>query len=281
MSRLGVSVAKISKVLDDKTELKLSKAIVRDTTALNLNIIQINLFGPRGWKQNNYSVEEIKKVTNDPPLDIYVHSAYATTSVWKNRNAGFFRAQLAACAEINAMGLVLHVNKIAPKIIADVMKTILIPIAKDLNSRIILEMVSAKSCEDTYETPEKLNYVTKLIGINKYWGWCIDTAHIFASGVDITTDTKMRTWINKLDFIPVLFHLNGNFKGRGSGKDEHAIAGNHDDKIWKDQPFKKSGIYSVIDYAIKKDISVILEINKGSEKDVRSLINKINTLIDI
>ena len=129
MSILGVHVAKISKVLDNKTSKPLHDAIIRDTDHYALNAAQIYTFGPRNSKMNIFSADKIKKMTHD--IDLSVHSAYSTVGVWKatsddHYSIELFRKQMESCKSINAWGLVLHVSKIPPETVANVMKKYLL-----------------------------------------------------------------------------------------------------------------------------------------------------------
>ena len=95
---LGVHVSQKSHVLDDKTPKELSLAIQRDVGELGLNACQIFTYGPRILVPNKLDVSKIKKVTHD--INLSVHSAYPTTSVWKGltqRKLTLFRNQLESC----------------------------------------------------------------------------------------------------------------------------------------------------------------------------------------
>ena len=118
---LGVHVAKLSKVLDNKTTaIDMSNAINRDLDNLGLNSAQIFTYGPRFMVKNKINYEKVKKTCHD--IDLSVHSAYSTVSIWKvnedNKNEkksisyiNSVNTQLKSCKQIGAWGLVIHVTK--------------------------------------------------------------------------------------------------------------------------------------------------------------------------
>lgn len=304
---LGVHVTKISKVLDDKKPAKtLLSAIKREVDALGINAVQIFTHGPRNSKENNINYEKVKEYVLKNGIDLSVHSCYSSVSIWKvpyerykyknkklisdfsnsnkdkeldSKYRGYIKLiskQLEATKKVGAWGLVLHVTKHTPETIAGVMN-LLKPIAKKLNVQIILEMVSNKSDDNTYETPEKINYVNDLIGISNEWCWCVDTAHLHGAGVDICDKSKIKEWISDIkhkDLIK-MFHLNGSSADIGSGKDKHEIAFSPTDKIWYNKDYKKSGVSYIYQFAKKYKCTVICEINRGDEKYTHELLKKL------
>ena len=286
---LGVHVTKNSHVLNDKTAASdLAVAINRDTEELMLNCAQIFTYGPRFIVKNNIDYAAVKKATKE--IDLSVHSAYPTTSIWKitgNSTAAdlkkidVIKLQLLSCYKIGAWGLVLHINKVYPDIAARVMH-ILKPIVKKAKVKLILEMVSSKADADkTYETPEKIDNLTTLIGAkDDWWGWCVDTAHLWGAGVNITSYESMKNWLESLTYKNkiLMFHLNGSSAARGSGKDKHEAAFGPDDVIWRGVKPQVSGVRAIVEFAEKRQIPIICEINRGDEADIRKSIATIKSL---
>jgi len=105
-------------------------------------------------------------------------------------------------------------------------------------------------------------------------GYCIDTAHIFASGYDIKTkesfENFMLLWdeqigINKL----TLFHLNDSKVGLNCCRDLHEQIG--DGFIYKEC---KDGLKELINFAKKNNIPIIIE--SGGDQDIElSLIQSV------
>lgn len=138
-------------------------------------------------------------------------------------------------------------------------------------ARVYLEVPAVLPKNSHYETPDKLAVLFR--GIRKrvdpfllYFGLCIDTAHIWASGADIASFEAASAWLDQLErahgVIPphaIIFHLNDNYNGRGSGKDEHAplfmgaIWGSYADRR------ESSGLAAFLDYARRHNVPTILE----------------------
>lgn len=293
---LGTHVAKISKVLDppNKVRKTMVEAIVVETEVLGLDAAQIFVSGPRGHKRNSMDYDKIKRLSN---VTLSVHSSYPSVAIWKitreNKTEGNSKRilahildQLRSCRKIGATGLVIHLPR---RPVSDLVET-MTAIEDDLIGAKIpiwLEMISSKAHPDlTYETPEKLNKLTKALkDINpKVWGLCIDTAHVYGSGEDISSVLQQNKWFGGLSKETTKkiqqYHLNGTESEFGSGKDKHAIAFAADDNIYhkyKKEP-EKSGLYSVIKFCIAKNIPVIMEINRGLEADAIWTINAINDM---
>ncbi len=281
---LGVHVAKDSHVLDNKKAASdMSDAITRDVNALGINAVQIFTYGPRFVVKNKMNYELVKHVCAD--LNLSVHSAYATTKIWSiesksDPTVAKLKAQLESCKEIGAWGLVIHITKIHYEVAADVM-AILEPIVKQIGVKFVIEMVASKSDEDlTYETPKKINRLTDMIGPADWWGWCVDTAHLWGAGVDVRKYADMKRWLSQLKTPICMFHLNGSSSGLGSGKDKHEIAGGPDDKIWYGINYDNSGVRAVVEYAKEHNIPMICEINRGAESDVVVLLDLIKEKLE-
>ncbi len=282
----GVHVTKSSHVLDDKTEADtLSEAIARDAGQLELKSVQVFTYGPRFLVPNKVDFDEVKKVVAERQLDISVHSAYATTGIWKifdkslderKKAIAVFSSQMRSCEKIGAWGMVLHVTKVDPETVAKVMKKIM-PVAVRTNVKIVLEMVANKAGALTYETPEKINHVTELIGDGP-WGWCIDTAHLWGAGVDVKKYASMAGWLERLQHKDrvLQIHLNGSSAARASGKDKHEIAFSPDDLIWYKVKPEESGLKAIVEFALERHLTVTLEVNRGAEKYTRALLAILN-----
>lgn len=287
---LGVHIAKSSKVLDDKKDAKqMADAIIRDLDPLGLNAAQIFTFGPRFIVPNKIDYGLLKKTCKD--IDLTVHSAYPSVAVWKvtaenkkqpkmKKAIDDINKQLQSCKKAEAWGLVLHITKQLPEQIAIVMK-MLKPYAKQTGVKILIEMVSNKADIDTYETPEKINYLTELIGVKEtWWGWCIDTAHLWGAGVSISKYTECNKWISHLKYKKKIkmIHLNGSSAFMGDGKDKHEIPFSSADNIWNGINPKESGLRAFVEFASANDITIICEINRGRENMIKKSLELIKEL---
>lgn len=295
---LGIHVAKKSKVLEKPHQNRktMVDAIETDCGLLGLNAAQIFTHGPRGYRCNiEKEAEEIGEFCRKKKIALSVHSTYPSVAIWKvtrktkddaasKRILGHIRSQLEMCKVIGAKGLVIHLPRRPPEHILETMKVVH-EIIKEIGISIWLEMISSKADPElTYETPDKLDRLCKILDCGgipaETWGLCIDTAHIFGSGLDITDKKTMDKWFKDLSKGTRkkirMFHLNGSESDLGSGKDKHAIAFSEEDNLYGHaESREKSGLFSVIKFCKRNRIPVILEINRGSEEDAISLIDTI------
>jgi apurinic endonuclease APN1 len=94
-------------------------------------------------------------------------------------------------------------------------------------------------------------------------GYCIDTAHVFASGYDIKTKESFEDFISLWDTHVneiTLFHLNDSKVGLGCCRDLHEQIGNG--LIYSDN---KDGLKSLLEFAQNNDIPIIIE--SGGDQD--------------
>lgn len=289
---LGIHVSKSSKVDLESKNKELHDAVKDDVEKFGINAVQIFTYGPQYYVKNNIDYDELKKVTDD--IDLTVHSAYITTSIWKinsnnkkspssKKKILMIYQQLKSCKEIGAWGLVLHITKIKVEDIVATMK-IIKPYAVKLGVKILLEMTASKSTYNTtYETPEKLNNLITALGKDESWyGICVDSAHIWAAGVDIRSYDDMKNWFDSLAFKKkiLLFHLNGNSAERSSGKDKHEIVFGPDDIIWKNIKPENSGVKAIAEFCVEYSVPMICEINRGMYKNMIKSLETIKSILD-
>ncbi len=247
-----------------------------------INCCQIFTHGPYTYAANDIDIEELRKVSKVVP--IYVHASYVSVGVWnllKNDNTKgkialkHIEKQLIVCNKIKAKGFVLHISKVYPEIVSEIVKYYLKPLFIKYNIKLLLEMISSKMDDSTYETPEKIDNLTHLIGKGQYYGYCIDTSHIWAANVDVRTFDSMQKWLNECVNKKKIYliHLNGSKTQKGSGKDIHAIPMSGDDVIWNKTPFNDSGLKCIIEYCKKKKVPIISEIHFKDEKNNPSQAN--------
>ena len=289
-NRIGIHVSLSSNVLDDKKKAKsIYKAIERDTDALNIKCAQIFTHGPRSFSCNKYDKNLLKQISYKK--EISVHTPYPMVTIWKinedNINDNKIKStiknidnQIKACQDIGAWGLVFHINKYLPKDVAYVINNVLLPIATKYKIKIILEMVSSKADNKTYETPAKINKLNKLINNSEWWCWCIDTAHLWGAGVNIQEKKNVDIWLKDLNMPEKIemIHLNGSSAELGSGRDKHEIPFTEEDIMWYGIKPEESGLYSFVNFAAKKNISIICEINRGKQIDTIKCINIIKEI---
>lgn len=146
--------------------------------------------------------------------------------------------------------------------------------------RIFLEVPHVLPANSHYETPAKLCALfakirKKVDPSLAYYGLCIDTAHLWSCGADISSYEKAAAWLEGLDAcreaVPpaaLMFHLNDARDPLGSGLDEHEPL--FQGAIWYDfrEAPEASGLAAFVDYARRHGIPTVLE-RKAKKDDAR------------
>lgn len=218
---------------------------------------------------------------------IYVHAPYAL-NVWITKNKteidqkrafGYFTSEIKKCRDY-AAGYIMHLpsGEFIPDLmeIARTTRILLLILKKVTNNKLklLLEMPAAKNGK--FETPEKINALISAVGANhNYFGICVDTAHLWGMGEDISSYDKAKKWfdcINQPKGIGMI-HLNGSSVEFNCGMDVHEIAFSSQDKIWHNVKYEESGLYFIVEFTRKYKVPIILEINRGTLPDFKKLIN--------
>ena len=296
---LGVHVSKTSKILDpSKYDARntMLDAITQDCEELKLNCCQIFTHGPANSHINAMDYSAVENYCTINQITLFVHSAYMTTGIWNIKESNksdpksvytinLLVSQFECCEKLNSKGLVIHTPKKEPGIIIEALK-IVIPFIKEFKTPLIFEMTAVKpDPTKTYETPEKINNLNKLLHQEfpayDNWGWCIDTCHLWSAGIEMNDVATVNKWLTTLDKPEKikLFHLNGaSISTFNTGKDNHKVAFGADDDIWNKiinintgyikKKVKKSSIYTIVEFAKIHNISIICEINRGDYKEI-------------
>jgi endonuclease IV len=248
--------------------IRAAVAEARDVSGFSVGAAAVFVGGPKS-RSITLGPEErtgLRELVASTGIRVIAHSSYAAQP-WRG-DAGaaqYIRDELRVCAEAGIEGLVVH----APKLpIAEVVRY-----AGGLTSaaaaapRLYLETPAVTPAETYYETPEKLRALfTALREVPGRFGLCVDTAHIWTSGVDLRSYDAAARWLGRLeevaDVIPheaVMLHLNDSLRARGVGPDAHAglAAG----RIWEEyrDDLRRSGLAAFVDYAERHGTPVILE----------------------
>jgi endonuclease IV len=304
MSKIGVHVAKISKVLKGRRRKTYIDAIKNDVDKLNLGCVQIFTAGPSNSRMNDMDYISIREFCDDSNINLYVHSSYLTIGIFgitpENKDTPKSKAaikhltnQMDACDSLGSKGFVVHLPRKDSQYITNSLKVV-IPILKKYNTPFMLEMPASRSDPDkTYETPQKMDRLNELI-FETYpnftnWSWVIDTAHLWSCGVEVDEYNVMKKWFKDLKYPEKigLFHLNGSslehFK---SGKDKHRVVCGTEDDIWYQdanmedgldmKKIKKSTINLIAKFTKKYSLDLVCEINRGDFDEIKFSIKILN-----
>jgi endonuclease IV len=238
----------------------------------NITAAAIFVGGPHDRRINLQEIEgaDLKSYLARTGIRAIAHSSYSAVP-WRGDPdaARFIREEAGVCQAAGISGLVVHLPK-AP--VAQVMRYIARlynPDAPDV--RIYLETPAVRPRESHYETPVKLAALFKAIRADldpelRFFGLCIDTAHLWTCGIDLQSYEAANAWLVALeaaaDVIPpdgVMIHMNDSARLRGVGPDTHAPLAQG--KIWGEYRGRlaESGLAAFTDYAQRHDTVCILE----------------------
>lgn len=251
MATLGYHVSK-DKNYADSLQLAIEE--------YNITTAQIYVGGPRSKKLMNIDTNAIKKFVKKHKFPLYAHNSLIAHP-WKGdpTTIQFIQDQMNVCAEAGIKGLVVHLPKGTTETVMEILPQLL-----HEKTWLFLEIPSMKPAEDmSWDTPERINELTKQIKKNKYErvGICIDTSHIFACGTDVSSKKQADEWLNKLKRVEYIkmIHLNDSLVPLAAHKDVHAQI--MQGYMWKTytKKIKKSGLASFMNFAIEHKLPVILE----------------------
>ncbi len=221
--------------------------------------------GPRDLRITLTPAErkELNEYIRQSQLRVVAHDVYASP-IWKGypASAEFIHAELAVCAEAGIGGLVVHLPNLP---VEDVMKQA-DKLLTDTGVVVYLETPASKA--SPYNTPEKLDALMERIreldpNLSQF-GVCIDTAHLWVSGVNVQSAKSADSWIERLEAssIPsnrIMMHLNDSKVKIGTGPDKHAALATG--MIWGPVKgrLRMSGLASFVDYARRNGTVTILE----------------------
>ena len=235
----------------------------------------------------------------------------------------FVLKELAVCKEYNISGLVIHLPKegiLKQKYIQKIMHKLINAATATGEPIIYLETPAIIPMYANYDTADKLSRLFHIIhkldggssggsssggsggssggsgsssggsgssGGSQLFGLCIDTAHIWTSGNDISTYDGAKRWFTELmdaPYIPhdkIIIHLNDSERELGHGPDKHAALTKG--KIWEKYQtrgqLKTSGLFFIMEFAKKYNIPLILERrNKEMLADDYIVLNKLQQL---
>jgi ubiquinone/menaquinone biosynthesis C-methylase UbiE len=198
---------------------------------------------------------------------VVAHSAYVAPLFGGDPDAArYVREEIAVCAAAGISGLVVHLPKAPIEAVAKYIPRILGP--DSARVRVFLETPAVTPPDTYYETPEKLvalfDALHEIDPDRTLFGLCVDTAHIWTSGVDISSRAAAQEWLDRLApltalGISLIIHVNDSRRECGTGPDSHAglMAG----QIWGEYAGhpEASGLAAVIAYACQQRSIVILE----------------------
>jgi endonuclease IV len=196
---------------------------------------QIYVSGPQNYAPT-VTREEIAAMA-DMDMVLVIHGAYVDNP-WRVENSPSIeniKYEAKVAAKIGATGVIVHLGKGAfdDAILENTLRAL-----AGVTCRIWFEINAAKPAAHTFETPAKLAALfDRILAIRpRGVGLCIDSAHVWSCGVDLSDGATAAEWCDRVQqvcaarSIPMMIHLNDSDAARGSGVDRHAalLGGN----IW-------------------------------------------------
>lgn len=266
---IGTHIYKAGGTISESLENAIAKA---KAAGIVMKCAQIFVIGPQNTKEtlDEYEKSEIKSICERREISLYIHGSYLDNP-WGNKPAlgrMLIKKELKIAGEIGAKGVVVHLARKTPGAIAGELPRLLEECPP--NVRIFLEIESYKSAPDiTYENIRQITslwgHIEKL-GLHNKVGLCIDSAHLWAAGVDVSTFGAVNNWLDRLRGVGIgafLLHLNDQIHLMGSGRDEHAPLAYG--SIWGEfhpempRKIEDSGLVAFLDWAENENIDAVLE----------------------
>lgn len=273
----------------EKKTMALNESIKLDLNTFKTNAVQIFTHNPQNGKAIATEDAEIKATAEliaETKSTLVVHGPYNLLKYFNDPSLieaklPMFEQQFVVAKAFKSIGIVFHIGINTVEQVVNAMKHFT-PLAKKYGVPVLLESIAIKSRPGiTYEQLDQVNKLTEILGPNnKSWGWCIDTAHLWALGVDVKNFAPMENWLNGVKHPQKiqLFHLNGSARDKGTGRDEHETPFCAADKIWKGTKPVESGLAAVANFAKVHSVPIILELKHGNVDEINDVLDIIDNL---
>jgi deoxyribonuclease IV len=204
--------------------------------------IQVFNQSPRQWRPTSWKPDDVdeflERMRGGPITSVMIHAVYLINPATKDRemrrkSAASLVHALRMGDEIKADGVVLHpgstVGEPHDEALPRVGEMVRHALGESDRCRLLLEN-TAGAGNTLGRSFEELRELVDLSGGDKRIGLCLDSAHMLASGFDITTAEKLAEVVDRYARIVGLrrlrcLHLNDSQSPLGSNRDRHAPPG--------------------------------------------------------
>jgi len=254
---------------------------------LGCNTLQIFSHNPRTWKKPEFSEEvvnrfrEYRRLYDMNPL--YIHTSYliniaSTNKQIRELSLKMLIWELDTADMLGADYLILHPgsssgdNLKGKRLAIDTLKKL--RDMKSWNVKLLLENTAGERGDISATIEDLWELAESCWGLSG--GLCIDTCHAFQAGYDIRKDKDIEKFVDNIikvsgsDAIK-LIHLNDSKKDFNSKVDRHEHIGMG--KIGL------TGFKSLLNHSALREIPIILETPKRSERDDLINLRKVKRLI--
>lgn len=204
------------------------------------NCLQIFAASPRSWARSPFPLEqgkEYNKQVKEKNLHpVFIHTLYlvnlaSDNSDIYNKSMSALKSDMQSGDLINSAGVIVHLGShqgrgfdVVSSQVVDSIKQVL-----KASSEVSLLIENSAGQKGKVGSLEEISYLLKKVSSPRL-GVCIDSAHLFAAGFDLTqkknTD-KLVSLLSELKILPHLkcLHLNDSKTALGSGSDQHENIG--------------------------------------------------------
>ncbi|NLE98423.1 MAG: deoxyribonuclease IV [Propionibacterium sp.] len=202
-----------------------------DARLLGTNVLQFNLSDPQSWKKPNFDVERFAEDAAAEDIDLYVHAPYVINVASTNNriripSRKLLQQHVTEAARVGAKGVVVHGGHVTggDDIAEGFTNWRKAVDGLDLPVPILIENTAgganamARFLESLQVLWAAIEGSDNIDGV----GFCLDTCHAFAAGLDMESlvdDVLAIT--GRIDLV----HLNDSKGAAGSGVDRHANLG--------------------------------------------------------
>lgn len=204
---------------------------LEEARALSTQVLQCVLSDPQSWKKPSFDIPGFRQQAEEEGIAIYVHSPFvinvaATNNRIRIPSRRLLQAHVNEAAKIGARGVVVHGGHVTAQDDLEVgyqnwRKCI---DGLELPVPILIENTAggAKAMARYLESLAKLwEAIADSENIDQV-GFCLDTCHAHAAGLDLATVVDdVRAITGRIDLV----HLNDSQRPAGSGADRHANLG--------------------------------------------------------
>jgi len=220
-----------------------AKKFLQRVDDLEVEAVQIHPSAPQTYRQTSISVEDralIKKTLKDKKIPLYFHSIYLINlaneddRLW-HASIGAVKHYLEIAPQFGAIGTVTHVGSHKGKGLKAVEERLakaagkIAQEAKGPLGKFLIENTAGGGGTLGRDLAE-LAVLYKIFSKHLDTGICLDTCHLFASGVPLNDESLWQEWLENFDREigldkVVTIHLNDSKTPFGSNRDRHQNIG--------------------------------------------------------
>lgn len=283
---LGTHCGKIRGFPDFESRTKLIGETLGDISYCPFH--QIYISGPYKYSRlyDDSTLKKMRKWLADNSTHAIAHGSYVSNP-WKLRPQALavVRTQLADCTMAGLDGLVVHLDASANN--EENFAEAITQCTDDTEGASLILEINASAQKPATGCPFKSEFLSwhephkilnafdtaKECSKGTPIELCIDTAHLFSSGVSLETRKSAEGFFDTLEVSSdeLYIHLNDSVGNFGTGKDIHGVLGR--DKIWGNGDL--SGLEYILEMIYDYEIPAILERNRESIKGDLQCIKKI------